>query len=147
EYLGRIIFLKQRESTEKPKQITEAPPPIAIEEVERIAMEYAKKYEIEHGRKPKDVSKHEHYDIESRDPKTNEVVRYIEVKGKADNDIQVELTETEYEYARKLGKKYWLYIVYNISTKPEIKTIQDPINNVEWSEKYDKRFVVKEIKK
>ncbi|MCW1297642.1 MAG: DUF3883 domain-containing protein, partial [Candidatus Rehaiarchaeum fermentans] len=147
EYLGRIIFLKQRESTEKPKQITEAPPPIAIEEVERIAMEYAKKYEIEQGRKPKDVSKHEHYDIESRDPKTNEVLRYIEVKGKADNDIQVELTETEYEYARKLGKKYWLYIVYNISTKPEIKTIQDPINNVEWSEKYDKRFVVKEIKK
>ena len=146
EYLGRIIFLKQRESTEKPKQITEAPPPIAIEEVERIAMEYAKKYEIEHGRKPDDVSKYKHYDIESRDPKTNEVLRYIEVKGKADNDIQVELTETEYEYARKLGKKYWLYIVYNISTKPEIKTIQDPINNVEWSEKYDKRFVVKEIK-
>ena len=26
----------------------------------------------------------------------------------------VELTETEFEYAKKFGKDYWLYIVYDI---------------------------------
>ncbi|MEM0290181.1 MAG: DUF3883 domain-containing protein, partial [Metallosphaera sp.] len=128
------------------KETKEAPPPKAIEEVERKAMEVAKRFETENNREPEDVSKSEHYDILSRDPKTGEV-RYIEVKGSADDNVRVELTETEYEYAKRLGRSYWLYIVYNIASKPEIKTINDPVNNAEWAERYDKRFVVKNIKK
>ena len=47
------------------------------------------------------------------DPNTGEV-RYIEVKGRWEPTLVVELTETEFEYAKKFGKDYWLYIVYDI---------------------------------
>jgi len=49
--------------------------------------------------------------------------------------LVVELTETEFEYAKKFGKDYWLYIVYDIgSGKPRLVTIRDPVNNVIWEQ-------------
>lgn len=51
------------------------------------------------------------WDIESDDAQ-GVVVRYIEVKGRGPEDAsEVSLTENEWEAARRLGDKHWLYIV------------------------------------
>jgi hypothetical protein len=116
------------------------PPPIAVEEVERRAMEFAMEFERRDQRSPEDVSKVEHYDVRSVDPRTGEV-RFIEVKGRWDVDITVELTETEYEYARRLGENYWLYVVYGLSTdNPRLLAIRDPVNRARWSAVEVKRY-------
>jgi SNF2 family DNA or RNA helicase len=116
------------------------PLPISVEEVERKAMEYAMEFERKNQRSPEDVSRVEHYDIRSADPKTGEV-RFIEVKGRWHLDITVELTETEYEYAKKLGNNYWLYIVYGFSTgNPRLLAIRDPVNRAKWSTVEIKRY-------
>jgi len=116
------------------------PPPIAVEEVERKAMGFAMEFERRNQRSPEDVSKVEHYDIRSVDPRTGEV-RFIEVKGRWDVDITVELTEAEYEYAKKLGESYWLYIVYGLSTgNPRLLAIRDPVNRAKWSTVEVKRY-------
>lgn len=109
------------------------PPPIAVEEVERRAMAFAMEFERRNQRNPEDVSKVEHYDVRSVDLKTGEV-RFIEVKGRWDVDVTVELTEAEYEYAKKLGENYWLYVVYGLSTgNPRLLAIRDPVNRAKWS--------------
>lgn len=115
------------------------PPPIAVEEVERRAMELAMEYERRAGRLPEDVSRYEHYDIKSVDPRTGEV-RYIEVKGRAGASLEIELTEAEFELARRLGERYWLYIVYNIGEEPRVLAIRNPAESVKWLEVGSKRY-------
>jgi hypothetical protein len=68
---------------------------------EEAAMRAAMEYERRRGRIPEDVSMREHYDILSRDPRTEEA-RYIEVKGRSGFDLEVELTEEEFKLAREL---------------------------------------------
>jgi len=138
EWIGSILFV----SSDTGKEVS-PPPPIKVEEVEKRAMDFAMEFEKRNGREPEDVSKNEHYDIRSYDPNTGEV-RYIEVKGRWEPTLVVELTETEFEYAKKFGKDYWLYIVYDIgSGKPRLVTIRDPVNNVIWQQipTYRYRFV------
>lgn len=96
-------------------------------EVELAGMKAVMEYEIRSGRIPKDVSQlNLGYDIESYDPRTGET-RYIEVKSfKTTGDP--ELTEHEYEVAKTLASKYWLYIVENALTNPSIKLIKDPVH-------------------
>ena len=96
-------------------------------EVELAGMKAVMEYEIKNGRIPKDVSQlNLGYDIESYDPRTGET-RYIEVKSfKTTGDP--ELTEHEYEVAKTLASKYWLYIVENALTNPGIKIIRDPVH-------------------
>jgi superfamily II DNA or RNA helicase len=126
-WIGSILFISSDIGKE-----TSPPSPIKVEEVEKRAMEFVMEFEKRSGREPEDVSKNEHYDIRSFDPRTGEV-RYIEVKGRWEPTLVVELTETEFEYAKKLGKDYWLYIVYDIgSGKPRLVIIRDPVNNVIW---------------
>ena len=135
EQIGRIVVV----CSEKSGGV--APPPIAIETVEKMAMDIAMKYEKMQGREPRDVSMYEHYDILSTDPRTGEV-RYIEVKGRYESDIVVELTETEFEYAKRLGDSYWLYIVYNIGSKPQLIAIRNPVKNARWITVGYKRYVL-----
>jgi len=52
-------------------------------------------------------------------------VRFIEVKGRVTMG-EVGLTRNEYKTAQRLGADYWLYVVYNCSTTPDIHAIQDP---------------------
>ncbi|MFP3287092.1 MAG: DUF3883 domain-containing protein [Acidilobus sp.] len=128
-WIGSILFVSSDDTGKEA-----SPPPIKVEEVEKKAMEFVMDFEERSGREPEDVSKYEHYDIMSRDPRTGEV-RYIEVKGRWGPTLVVELTETEFEYAKKFGKDYWLYIVYDIgSGKPRLVIIRDPINNVIWQQ-------------
>ncbi|MFP3265061.1 MAG: DUF3883 domain-containing protein, partial [Acidilobus sp.] len=129
EWIGSILFV----SSDTGKEVS-PPPPIKVEEVEKRAMDFVMEFEKRNSREPEDVSKNEHYDIRSYDPNTGEV-RYIEVKGRWEPTLVVELTETEFEYAKKFGKDYWLYIVYDIgSGKPRLVIIRDPINNVIWQQ-------------
>jgi hypothetical protein len=53
------------------------------------------------------------------------VERYIEVKGRAALG-GVALTPNEWIKAQRFGKDYWLYVVVDCKTKPELHLIQDP---------------------
>ena len=55
--------------------------------------------------------------------------RYIEVKGRAGVG-GVALTPNEWIKAQRFGKDYWLYVVVNCKTKPELYLIQDPASKL-----------------
>lgn len=79
--------------------------------VELAAMAAVMEYETRQGRFPRDVHVGHSWDIESDDAQ-GVTVRYIEVKGRGPEDADVvELTDPEWEAARRLGDQHWLYIV------------------------------------
>lgn len=97
---------------------------------EAVAMRVAMEYEIRSGRRPRDVSKEigPGYDIRSYDSKGN--VRYIEVKGRKGRGA-VALSPNEWFKAKHLGSDYYLYVVWNTESDPDVtgpKIIQDPAN-------------------
>lgn len=97
------------------------------EEIERIAMEEATKFEKKEGRRPEDVSSENlGYDIRSKKKKE---LRYIEVKGRA-KVAKIVLTPNEWIKANRFKENYWLYVVANCSTKPELYLIQDPASKL-----------------
>ena len=97
-------------------------------EIERIGMEVTMNYERAHGREPVDVSeKNLGYDIISKDKEGN--VRYIEVKGRAKVGV-VAMTPNEWFKANNLGNNYYLYVVFNAATKPELKIIRNPAEKI-----------------
>lgn len=53
-------------------------------------------------------------------------MRFIEVKGRASIG-EVALTTNEYKTAERLKGDYWLYVVFNCDSSPEVHTIQDPV--------------------
>lgn len=90
-------------------------------------------FECREGRTP-DVKPHEHpgYDIESKDE--SGVLRYIEVKSLAGTwgSLGVEVTKTQFNKARELGEKYWLYIVEEaITPNAFIHQINNPAQRVD----------------
>lgn len=88
-------------------------------------------YEGAAGREPEDVSARKlGYDIRSRD--TGAGIRYIEVKGRADEG-DVVLTENEWTMARRLGTDCWLYVVTGARdpSTAEVHPIQDPASKLE----------------
>jgi hypothetical protein len=81
------------------------------EEVEDAAMEAVMRYEARQGRHPRDVHVGNSWDVES-DDEQGRVARYIEVKGRGPEDADVvTMTGPEWEAARRLGDRHWLYIV------------------------------------
>lgn len=101
------------------------------DEIEKIAIDFVINFETERGWEVKSVEKENRgFDLISRrphpeDPQTAIEVRFIEVKGRSGiGDIA--LTSNEYKTAERLGKDYWLYVVFNCTGKPELKIIQDP---------------------
>jgi hypothetical protein len=101
-------------------------------EVEAIAIAEAKKYEVSQGRKPVSVEEENcGWDLTSLlDGQTD---RYIEVKGRAFLG-GVALTPNEWIKAQRFGKDYWLYVVVNCKTKPELHLIQDPASKLHATE-------------
>ncbi len=96
------------------------------EEVERIAMEEAMRYERERGWVPEDVSTGDRgFDILSQHPESGSV-RFIEVKGRAGVGPVV-LTPNEYRTAERLRGDYWLYVVFDCATRPRLIPVQDPV--------------------
>lgn len=56
--------------------------------------------------------------------------RFIEVKGRAGVG-EIALTANEYKSAQSLGDEYWLYVVFNCTSEPQVITIQNPAR-LEW---------------
>jgi superfamily II DNA or RNA helicase len=93
------------------------------DEVEAIAMGVAMDYEREQGREPEDVAAQAlGFDVRSAGP---EGTRYIEVKGRAAVG-GVALTRNEWIKAGRFGEDYWLYIVVNCKTAPQLYVLQNP---------------------
>jgi len=99
------------------------------DEVEKIAMQVAMRFERERGWKPFDVSADgEHYDIRSESPAGEK--RFIEVKGRSQTGAVI-ITGPEVDKLRQLGERAWLYVVtFCKSEKPRLRTIQDPISRL-----------------
>jgi hypothetical protein len=106
-------------------------PMVRDEEIERIAVLEAIRHETERGWVIESVEKDNRgFDIISRKPhphddKTFTDVRFIEVKGRAAVG-EIALSDNEYKTAERLSKDYWLYVVFNCGTKPELHLIHDP---------------------
>lgn len=83
--------------------------------------------ERKEGRHPQDVSREFlGYDIVSS---SEAETRYIEVKAFATTG-RLELTLHEWQMAQRLEHAYWLYIVENALSNPELHTIQNPAKNL-----------------
>lgn len=102
-------------------------PMVRDENIERIAVDEAIRYEEARGWEVTSVEKdNKGFDLISQNLKNPTEVRYIEVKGRAHVGL-VSLSSHEYKTAYRLKDDYWLYVVFNCATVPELYTIQDPI--------------------
>lgn len=91
--------------------------------VELAAMQTSMDYERAQGRRPEDVSaQNVGYDLTSEGETGR---RCIEVKGRAGVGAVV-LTPNEWITAGRLGERYFLYIVTNALSCPQLTVIQDP---------------------
>ncbi len=103
-------------------------------ETEATAMQVVMEYERSQGRQVYDVhEKNLGYDITSLDLSSGEL-RLIEVKGLADATGTILLTPNERRVAEDRRDCYWLYIVTNCATIPQL---QEPIQNpakLNWNE-------------
>lgn len=101
------------------------------DEIERIAVQAVTAHEEAQGRQVESVeAQNRGFDLISRrphpdDPATAIDVRFIEVKGRSGVG-EIALTSNEYKTAERLKEDYWLYVVFNCATKPEIHIIRDP---------------------
>lgn len=101
-------------------------------DIERIAVEKAIAYEEARGWQVDSVEQENRgFDLISRKPHSEDMrtaigVRFIEVKGRSGIG-EVALTTNEYKTAERLKQDYWLYVVFNCATNPEIHVIQDPV--------------------
>jgi hypothetical protein len=101
--------------------------------VEHAAMEHVLAYEREQGWEPEDVSNlHDGsgFDIRSIGPPDENgqtPVRRIEVKGRAGENLPVELTPNEWVQAGRHRESFWLYVVWNAKTQPRLVRVQDPV--------------------
>ena len=106
-------------------------PMVRDDEIEHIAVLEATRHETERGWVVESVeADNRGFDLISRKPhphdeKTFTDVRFIEVKGRVAIG-EVALTANEYKTAERLKRDYWLYVVFNCGTAPELHAVQDP---------------------
>lgn len=103
-------------------------------ETEAIAMRVVMEHERAQGRQVYDVSdKNLGYDVTSLDPASGEL-RLIEVKGLGGPTGTVLLTPNERRVAEDRRDCFWLYVVTNCSTEPQLQEpIRDPAR-LDWTE-------------
>jgi len=101
-------------------------------DIERVAVEKAVAYEQSLGWEVTSVeAENRGYDLLSRKPHPTEAgafdaSRFIEVKGRAGVG-EVALSSNEFKTATRLGDDYFLYVVFNCASTPELHTIQNPV--------------------
>jgi hypothetical protein len=106
-------------------------------EIERIAVDAVIALERARGWEVVSVeSENRGFDLISRrphpeDPATALEVRFIEVKGRASVG-EVALSSNEYRTAQRLRQDYWLYVVFNCATTPDVKVVRDPALQMDW---------------
>ena len=109
-------------------------------EIEKMAMVISMKHEEEQGRTPEDVSSENlGFDIRSTD--NSGIIRYIEVKGRAELS-GVALTKNEWFKAKRFGDSYYLYAVLNVSRRPEMHAIQNPAEKLSPEEMFEVRYFI-----
>jgi superfamily II DNA or RNA helicase len=111
------------------------------DETEKLGMDYVMQYELMNKRVPEDVSlKCLGYDIRSKGEYGN--YRYIEVKSRSELG-EIIITKNEWINAEKFGENYYLYVVYNSKTNPELKIIKNPYKHLKPTEIYESvRYLV-----
>lgn len=125
-HLGRAWILPHPERTNPALA-----PMVRDEEIERLAIQYAIRYEEARGWRVENVeSENRGFDLISRRPhpddsKTFIEVRFIEVKGRAGVGV-VALSENEYRTAERLKGDYWLYVVFNCAGTLQLHAVQNP---------------------
>jgi superfamily II DNA or RNA helicase len=101
------------------------------EEIERIAIQQAVRYERSRGWQVTSVeNENRGFDLISRrphpdDPQTALEVRFIEVKGRSGVG-EVSLSANEYRTAERLKEDYWLYVVYDCASSPQVNPVYNP---------------------
>lgn len=106
-------------------------PMVRDDEVEKTAIDAATRFEEARGCTVESVeAQNKGFDLVSRkfdeeDPELLREFRYIEVKGRSAVG-EVALSTNEYKTAVRLKQDYWLYVVYNCATKPELHVIRNP---------------------
>lgn len=127
EYIGSAWVLPHPDRTSPA-----IAPMVRDEEIERLAVEAVIAHEIARGWVVESVEKDNRgFDLISRrlhpeDPKTAIEVRFIEVKGRAGVG-EVAVTGNEYKTAERLKNDYWLYVVFNCGSKPQIHIVRNPV--------------------
>jgi len=125
-HIGRARVIPHPERTSP--QIA---PMVRDEDIERIAIAEAIRYEVARGWVVESVeTENRGFDLISRrphpeDPMTFIEVRFIEVKGRAGVGV-VALSENEYRTAQRLKGDYWLYVVFDCGGTPELHAVRDP---------------------
>ena len=112
----------------------------ARKEIEHIGMEHARRYEELQGCTVEDVSA-ENLGFDLRSVTPNGEIRCIEVKARAERALVV-LTSNEWETAEQLKDDYFLYVVLNAVTQPELYIIQNPADEINAVEQIDVRYQV-----
>jgi SNF2 family DNA or RNA helicase len=102
------------------------------EEIEKIGMEVAIRYEREQGRDPQDVSG-ENPGFDLRSTSSEGERRYIEVKARAGTGA-VALTQNEWFKAKRFKDEYFLYVILNAATRPELIIVQNPAEELQFKE-------------
>jgi len=115
----------------RPSGEQEAQADLRFAAIERIAVQAAIAFEEARGRKVESVeSDTRGFDLISRRLVTDIAgvpieTRFIEVKGRAAVG-EIALTANEYKTAQRLGDDYWLYVVFNCASQPQVTLIQNP---------------------
>ena len=104
-------------------------------EIEQIGMETTMHYEREHGRIPEDVAA-ENLGFDVRSTDSAGAKWYIEVKARAGLGA-VTLTQNEWFKAHQFKSDYFLYVVLNAATQPELYIIQNPAEQTQPEEKIE----------
>jgi superfamily II DNA or RNA helicase len=120
----------------RPKGPEDAQADLRFAEIEHIAVHAAIAFEEARGCRVESVENETRgFDLVSRlflsdSPAGQCETRFIEVKGRAGvGDIA--LTANEYKTAQSLGDEYWLYVVFNCASEPQVSAIQNPAS-LEW---------------
>lgn len=101
------------------------------DEIERIAIQEVMRYERSRGWQVNSVeNENRGFDLISRrlhpdDPQTALEIRFIEVKGRSGIG-EVSLSANEYKTAERLKDDYWLYVVYDCATIPQLNPVCNP---------------------
>jgi hypothetical protein len=126
QHLGQAWVLPHPEQS-KPS----IAPMVRDDEIEKIAVRVSMEHEKRNGWLVESVeAENRGFDLISRKPhpeddRVSTAAKFIEVKGRSAVG-EVALSANEYRTAQRLGDDYWLYVVFNCGSDPELHLIRNP---------------------
>jgi len=110
-------------------------------DIEQVGMKVTMDYERAQGRIPEDVAAENlGFDVRSTNPEMGRKY-YIEVKARAQVG-PVAMTQNEWFKASRFGSEFYLYVVLDAATQPQLYIIQDPAANLQPQERVEVRYLV-----